>query len=96
MRTKIAIYVLGIGIFVNLPSNLYGMHGFLKHSFVTLSTILVIGASVSCSTSRSYSCKTDGAYKKLAIKKNKNNSGLVYSQKPNPLRKPYIIKNKRK
>jgi hypothetical protein len=50
----------------------------------------------SCAKSRTHYCKVHRTYSKNALKKNKNNKGLIYSQKPVPVRKPYIIKNKRK
>ena len=50
----------------------------------------------SCANARSYSCKSDGAYKQKSSKKNRSNYGIKYGYKQNSPRKDYVIKNRKR
>jgi hypothetical protein len=57
--------------------------------------ITVIAISTSCK-SRKSACVTNGPYKTQKMKKNKNKYGSRYGYKAKPVRKTYVIKNKRR
>ncbi|TSA27423.1 MAG: hypothetical protein D4R67_06050 [Bacteroidetes bacterium] len=50
----------------------------------------------SCSNARRTTCKTDRAYNHHSLKKNRSNYAFKYGYKQIPVRKPYVLKNRRK
>jgi hypothetical protein len=60
-----------------------------------LTGIFFIAGSTSCSKQDVSMCQRDNTFQQYKKKKNKNNYGTRYGTKAKPVRKDYVIKNKR-